>query len=357
LAPVKVALVHKRIGHVGGLETRLRNYMQYFSDRGDSVTVFCYKQDRSIELPENVEVRRVPVGAMPKPYRAWYFNHKLNRMFRKEEFDFSLALGRTSQQMACLAPGDHLGYLKARNKKGRKPVDLVQINLDKLSFKNSKLIFPCSDLVHDNLVELYGVAADKMQVLLPPLDVSRFNRVLKPQKAALRAKYGMSTDKKTFVAVSTSHKRKGIPLLLELFNELQDLPIELKIAGRSRRRSRRNKPANVDFVGYVKRPEELFTAADYSIHPAIYEPFGQVISESMACGAPVLISENTGWSRTLPENYGSVVKGFDKEDWKNAIRTFIEKDLSIPQDFSEIHSLSLEKHMEKMLSTYSQSGL
>lgn len=351
---MKVALVHKRIGHVGGLETRLKNYMQYFSDRGDTVTVFCYKQDRSIELPKNVEVRRVPVGAMPKPYRAWYFNHKLNRLFRQEEFDFSLALGRTSQQVACLAPGDHLGYLKARNKKGRTPVDLVQINLDKLSFNKSQLIFPCSDLVKANLMELYGVAEDKMETLLPPLDTTRFNRDLASQKAVLRERFGMSTSKKTFVAVSTSHKRKGIPLLLELFEELQDLPIELKIAGRSRRKPLRYKPANVDFIGYVKRPEELFTAADYSIHPAIYEPFGQVISESMACGTPVLLSENTGWSRTLPESYGTVVKGFNKEDWKQAIKSFLEKNLHIPENFSELHSLSLEKHMEKMLLTYSQ---
>lgn len=354
MAPVKVALVHKRIGHVGGLETRLRNYMQYFSDRGDAVTVFCYKQDRSIALPKNVEVRRVPVGAMPKPYRAWYFNHKLNRIFRQEEFDFSLALGRTSQQVACLAPGDHLGYLKAKNKRGRKPVDLVQINLDKLSFKKSQLIFPCSDLVQGNLESLYGVPAQKMEILLPPLDTQRFNLSLAPQREALRQRFGMSATKKTFVAVSTSHKRKGIPLLLELFEELKDLPIELKIAGRSRRKTRRNKPDNVEFVGYVKRPEELFTAADYSIHPAIYEPFGQVISESLACGTPVLISENTGWSRTLPATYGTVVQGFDKEEWKKAIRESLEKDLEIPQDFSEIHSLSLEKHMEKMLKVYSE---
>ena len=352
MSRVNVALVHKRIGQVGGLETRLKNYANFFRNRGDSVTIFCYKQDLGFNLPDGIEVRRIHLGAMPKPYRSWYFNHKLNRIFNPYEFDFSLALGRTSQQKACLAPGDHLGFLKAKRKKGRKPKDLVQINLDKLSFKNSQIIFPCSELVRDNLAELYQVPADKMFVLLPPLDVGRFNRKLQNRKAELRKKYSMSPHKKTFVVVSTAHKRKGIPLLINLFKELKHLPIELKIAGTAKRRLRRNAPQNVEFIGYVKKPEELFTAADFCIHPAVYEPFGQVISESLACGTPVLISENTGWSKSLPETYGRVVKGLELNNWKAAVEEAITQEFNIPTDFSSIYKLSLEDHMERMLSVY-----
>lgn len=346
---MKVALVHWRLFNVGGLETRLRNYLDYFHSRGDDITLFCYKQSADFHVPEGVKIVRLHLGAMPKPYRLWYFNNKLQRIFNVEEFDFSLSLGRTSQQEACLAPGDHLGFLKALKRRGRKPRDIVQVNLDKLSFTNSRVIFPCSDLVKQNLLEMYHVPEDKMCTLYPPLNTQKFNPSYKENKQALREQFNMHPEKTTFVVVSTAHRRKGIPLLLKLFKELTHLPVELKIAGKPRVRT---KLPNVEFIGYVKNSNELFASADFSIHPAIYEPFGQVISESLACGTPVLISPNTGWSTNLPANYGKVVSDFELESWKNAVEEVLKSSYAIDSDFAERYELKLELHMKKMLERY-----
>jgi glycosyltransferase involved in cell wall biosynthesis len=272
----------------------------------------------------------------------------LQRIFNPREFDFSLSLQRTGQQDACLAPGDHLGFLKALRRPGRKPKDVVQINLDKISFANSRYIFPCSEMVRQNLVELYGVPESKMTTLLPPLNTQKFNLSLKDKRQELRAKYNMSPDKKTFVIVSTAHRRKGVPILKRAFRRLTDFPVELKIVGKP---TVRTKLPNVEYLGYLSEVNEIFTAADFSIHPAKYEPFGQVISESLACGTPVLISENTGWSRNLPENYGNVVSGFRPRQWAEAIKEIAGREFLIPKDFAQIHELSLDDHMTKMLST------
>ena len=348
---MKVALVHWRLFNMGGLESRIRNYLAYFHERGDDVTIFCYKQSPDFPVPPSVKVVKLHLGAMPKPYRMWYFNHKLGKIFNKEDYDFSLTMGRTTQQTASLAPGDHLGFLEAIKRKIRKPKDWTQINLDKLSFASSDIIFPCSDFIKQNLINLYGVSPSKLHTIYPPLDVSRFKRLSPDEKSALADKYGMDKTKTTFVIASTAHKRKGIPLLLKLFKRLQDQPVELLIAGRPKVRTRL---PNVKFIGYVKKSEELFAAADFSIHPALYEPFGQVISESLACGTPVLISNNTGWSTNLPESYGRVVPTFSVEDWKAALLESIDKTYSIPENFGEVHELSLEKHMEKMLKYYGE---
>lgn len=346
---MKVALVHWRLYNVGGLESRLRNYIDFFHNRGDEVTVFCYKQSPNFYIPEGVSVRQVNLGAMPKPYRFWYFHNKLQRLFNPDEFDFSLTLQRTGQQDACLAPGDHLGFLKAIGRLVKKPKDIVQINLDKISFANSKIIFPCSELVKQNLVELYGVDESKMTTLRPPLNTEKFNSTLRENREELRAKFGMSGSKKTFVIASTAHRRKGIPLLLRAFRRLKDFPVELKIAGKPRVRSRLD---NVEYLGYSKDTAALFTAADFVIHPAKYEPFGQVISESLACGTPVLISENTGWSPELPTAYGHVVNGFKVDTWVEAIKNIVSDKFSIPENFAQQHGLTLEQHMAKMLEVF-----
>lgn len=337
---------------VGGLEARLRNYIDYFVGRGDQVTVYCYKVDSDFHIPEGVKVVRLNLGGMPKPYRSWYFNQKLNKVFDADDFDFSLALGRTSQQQACLAPGDHLGFLEALGKKNRRrPSDHVQINLDKVAFKNSEVIFPCSELVRENLIRLYGIAPEKLFTIRPPLNSQRYNNELRTDRESLRRKFNMSEDKKTFVIASTSHRRKGVPLLLKVFKELTDYPVELKIAGRPRVRTRL---PNVEYIGYAERSEELFTAGDFSIHPAVYEPFGQVISESLACGTPVIISKNTGWSHDLPADYGHVVPTYEVQDWVNRIKDAIDGHFSIPENFPEVHELTLEQHMDKMIKYYTE---
>ncbi|MFY0672195.1 MAG: glycosyltransferase family 4 protein [Bacteroidia bacterium] len=158
----------------------------------------------------------------------------------------------------------------------------------------------------------------------------------------------MSADKKTFVIVSTAHRRKGVHLLIKAFRRLKDFPVELKIVGKPKVRT--NLP-NVEYLGYLSDVNEIYTASDFSIHPAKYEPFGQVISESLACGTPVHISENTGWSTDLPRDYGNVVNGLRPKQWAEAIKDVVDQYFSIPENFAQIHELSLEDHMNKMLRT------
>ncbi|MBI3143061.1 MAG: glycosyltransferase family 4 protein [Bacteroidetes bacterium] len=346
---MKVALVHWRLAHVGGLENRLRLYTEYFHQRGDQITIFCYKQSPNFHLHPGVKVVQLALGIMPKPFRFWYFNHLLRKHFVPSQFDFSLSLQRTGQQVACLAPGDHLGFLKAQGRSPRNLSDLLQIHLDRDSYRASKVIYPCSEMVAHNLETLYGVPRNKMVVLPPPLATDRFNRNLWPERQALRRHYGMSEQKTTFVIVSTAHRRKGIPLLLKVFSLLKDQPVELKIAG-----APLDLPhlPNITYLGYEPCTERLFTAADYTIHPAVYEPFGQVISESLACGAPVLLSAHTGWGSNLPTGYGRIVSGFEPVVWAQAVVDMVKERFSIPTDFAQIHGLTLRQHMDRMLAHY-----
>lgn len=352
---MKIALLHYWVSLRGGLETRLFNYVRELTSRGHQVTIFCAKADK-IPLPDGVKIVKVPGRFMIKTFRLryWYFANRLAKQIEGHDFDFRLSLGRTFAQDGVLAAGNHLGYLRALGQSRRKISDRVQISLDDVSFQKSKIIYAASEMMRHELVELYNVPKEKIHLLYPPLDTNKFHLGHRERRKELREKFSIAPDKKAFVFVSTGHKRKGLPLLYRIFNRLRDKPVELIVAGSSKSVSDPNIP-NVRFIGFCENTEELYAAADYTIHPATYEPFGQIISESVACGTPVLLSHEVGAKELITDQEGIVMNTFEPEPWIEMIKGLSQKTFQPREDFATIHNLSIEAHIDRMLGIWQEN--
>lgn len=343
---MKIALIHYKLVRKGGLETRLLNYIEHLVAMGHQISVICVRYDSRIQLPEHVKVIKLKLGIVPNPLRKWYFDVKLKKLMTELQFDFSLSLGRTSHQDAVLAPSNHLGYLKALGLKKRSVGDYLQIHLDKQSYLKSKVIFAASQMMKEELINLYAVDPAKIKVLYPPLDTLRFNRNLRQNAEKLKDKFGVDPRKKSFVFVTTNMHLKGIKLLIEVFSNLDKNSCELFVTGTSQDNIEYE---NIKFLGYVNNIQELYAACDYLIHPSKFDGFGQIVSEALQCGMPVIISENTGAKEIITDSVGIVVKGFEVEDWRNAILESDNHRFNIPLNFAEENSLSVTQHLEKML--------
>lgn len=351
---MRIALINSRLSLFGGLETRLFNYINYFSQKGDDVSIIVYKVDDSIRLPAGVTIVKLNLKWIPKPFRRTFFNKKVSKYMKNNKFDFSLSLGRTSHQDAVLAPSSHLGYIKAMGIKKLRKTDKDQIFLDKIAYKNSSIIYACSDLLRNELIESYIVPENKVATLYPPLNVGKYNRQFLPQREILRRHYGMKDGEKAFIFVSTGHKRKGLELLFQIFNELEGTNNVLYIAGSPEVKS---DCKNIKYVGFEKESNKLFTAGDITIHPAKYEPFGQIISESLACGTPVVISSMVGAKEIITPKIGVVIDDFLLDSWVQVVQNIKPEDFDIPHNFVEKHNLSTRKHIEKMMDIWEKKKI
>ncbi|MFM1876994.1 MAG: hypothetical protein RL266_2731 [Bacteroidota bacterium] len=343
---MRIALIHYRLLKNGGLETRLFNYLSEFRKLGHELTLVVSKIDPDVEIDPSIQVQQVNLKRVPKPLRMYFFDRALNDIVGKRNFDLSFSLGRTSHQDLVLCPGNHLGYLKATNKRIWSPIDLLNIYMDRIAYRKSKLILAASEMMKDELVQLYQVPEEKLKVLLPPIDTTRFNSSEKTDKAKFRKKYGFSSDKKSLLFLTTGNERKGYPFLLRLMNELVDNPVELIVAG--------VKPIpsslqNVKYIGYTDKPEELLWAADALVHPALYEPFGQVITEAIQCGTPVLVSKMVGAKQIVNGSVGEVVSDLSTDAWKDAILRVTQTEWNMPTDFAENNDLTVQQHCQKIL--------
>ncbi len=343
---MRIALIHYRLERNGGLETRLLNYIRHFSAAGHEVTVVVAKVDATIVLPEGVRLEQVNLSRVPKPLRQYFLDRALRDIITRDRFDLSLSLGRTSHQDMVLCPGNHLGYLKALRKRWWSPMDWLNVHMDRLAFARSRCILAASEMMRDELVTLYGVSAEKIKVLGPPVNTAQFNNSGRQAKEHWRKQHGLSDKVPTVLFLTTGNKLKGYAFVLELAKALVDAPIELVIAGM---KSMDTQLPNVRFIGYAQRPQELYWAADLLIVPSVYEAFGQVVTEALQCGTPVLISDMVGAKQVVDASVGRVIHGPDVPAWRKAVLEMVATEWQIPQDFAIAHGLTVQQHCDSIL--------
>ncbi len=75
----------------------------------------------------------------------------------------------------------------------------------------------------------------------------------------------------------------------------------------------------------------LYTSADFTIVPSIYEPFGMVPLESLACGTPVIVSHNTAMKETIEPDVGYFIPEITPESITNTIKHAIGSNLPPPE--------------------------
>jgi len=242
--------------------------------------------------------------------------------------------------------GNHRAFLTAMGSTMWSPPDRLEMFVETKSLGSSRMIFAASSMIRDELVSLNGVPNEKIRVLFPPTNTLRFNISARNLREQNRERFGMTPGKKALAFVSVSHGRKGLPLLLEVFSHLRDEPYELFVAGVEPVRGMHE---NIKYVGYVNEPEQLYAAADALLLPAIYEPFGMVVSESLLCGTPVAISHMVGAKEIVSPSEGLVISGFNVNTWVQTVRDIcLNKFLPNPQ-LAQIHRLSVPDHVDAML--------
>lgn len=345
---IKVALIHAKLGLKGGLETRLQNYIEFFLLRGDEVTVVCSRVDTEVTLDARVTLIKLNTRYFPKPLRPWLFYQKVRSYLKDTRFDFSLSLGRTAGQHAVLAPANHLAYLNFLGKGSQSFSDQLQVYLDRQAFESSKTIFACSQMVKQELIDLYGTQASKIEVLYPPINISKFNPNLKTKKTALRLKHQLSPNQKIFLFVSTGHTRKGLPFLLELFSKLDPKKHLLLVSGKPEVKTSLE---NVQNIGFNSNLNEWYALSDFLIHPAKYEPFGQIVTEAIYMKTPVLISDHVGAKELITSEVGLVLPEGNLGTWQRIVESTNFTAFTFETDFVKENQLSLNDHMKKMLST------
>lgn len=312
------------------------------------VDIFTRKKKESkedvVNLFPDVDVIRIkagPVKFVPKREIYTYINEffmNAIRWVRKNKKDYSLVhshywySGSVALKLkdALEIPMVHnchsLGRIKYDVLKNEKPpyADMRLLE-EELILKRANGIIASTPQEVKNILDLYDVSGENIELIRAGVDKGLF-RPIKKEKAVERT----SIDFENIILfVGRITKAKGLRTLVKALSDVKKEyaeEIKLLVIGgdvsavmHSEQEELEKKKLkklikeldleeNVKFLGPVDRKElpYYYSLADVCAVPSLYETFGLVAVEAMACGVPVIASKVGGLKHTIKEGYSGL---------------------------------------------------
>ncbi len=305
----------------GGLERYAMDLVRGLAragfDGGQKPAFFARKIDPSLPESRLVDVHRIKVSFLSGKLRDAYFSWAPKRARKRAKVDVLISCNRVEGSEIAICGGTHIGFLRATGRREKRS-DTRQIALESRQYTQADMIVAHSDMMRDELRTLYGIDDSKIRVLYPPVDGARFSPVDDARRARVREQFGFAQDEGVLLFPSSSHQRKGLPLIEKA---LAGTKVIIAVAGRAPGHA----APNVRYFGYVKNIEDAYRAADFTILASSYEPFGLVGIESVMCGTPVIFPASIGCCDAIADEAKHVFKFGDADDLRRVVGEAVER--------------------------------
>ena len=197
----------------------------------------------------------------------------------------------------------------------------------------AEIVVALTEDERNRAIETYGLDPQKITIITSGTDINMF-KPLKVDKAGLLRSYSIEVVDRPVVffggrltvqkgvdtllrAASTYSKIDGRPITLiagdgNIRNDLEQLAEELKLD-------------SVYFLGARSHEQmvKLFNIANVAAMPSIFEAFGLVSLEALACGTPVIAGNVGGFSQIVNNEIGYLMEPGDYKTLAEKIITFI----------------------------------
>lgn len=326
---MRIALVANNIHFRGGMERYCAEIVRHLCDRHE-LHLFATEVD---DVPlDRVTVH--PIPATPKPILAYFlqFYARASRAVRPQEFDIVHTIGGiTSRQNVVTAQYCQYawGDVLRREPEAREGLTAYHHFMWRLwghyekramTSPETRVISANSHTTSRDLQTFYGCPEKRVKVVYNGVDPDRFSPDKREKRSEVRAKYGIP-EKETLILFVGEYQRKGLATLIRALGHLpKSASFRLLAVGRGdipRYRQIADEAGVADRVvlsGPQRGVENIFGAADVFAFPTFYEPFGNVITEAMASGLPVVTTRRAGAAELIEHGESGMLV----EDPRNA---------------------------------------
>ncbi|MBP9837214.1 MAG: glycosyltransferase family 4 protein [Proteobacteria bacterium] len=288
---------------------------------------------------------------------------------KKENFDLIIGSEKSSLKSFEYAKANnkivildlaqvHVGFIETLRKKHSFFKEITGSDFLFNKIKNIKLqeyeladyILVISQFAKKTLVD-GGISEEKIKVINLGCNVERF---------AAKESYTYVKNLR-LVFVGTVTKRKGVHLLTELLLGDPNIKAELVIVGPADDAidllSNNQKIRYLPFQNHFQLVETL-KSADVFVFPSYLDSWAMVVLEAMACGLPVILTEQTGAAELVSPDCGFVIKADDLEMLKEKILFFESNREKIKEmglaSRKKVENYSWENYYQKIVKLLSE---
>ncbi|TMD52505.1 MAG: glycosyltransferase family 4 protein [Chloroflexi bacterium] len=205
--------------------------------------------------------------------------------------------------------GLYSGVADPTSRKGRAAASLLRTFL-----RLCAGLLPWSAWAARSMIQDYGARPDRVEVIPPGIDLSRWSPRPRPASAPARLLF-----------IGGDFERKGGPLLLDLFRRRLRGECELVMVTRAPIEPEAGIEVHRDLNPGEPRLRDLYRSCDALVIPTLADCFSMAALEAMACGLPVVISAVGGIPEIVRDGQtGFLVTPGDGVQLYKAIRRLLD---------------------------------
>jgi glycogen synthase len=174
--------------------------------------------------------------------------------------------------------------------------------LERIAYENADGVIAVSEAMKRDVHELYGVPYDRIRVIHNGIDLEQYRPTPNP---AVLAEFDIDPDVPYVLFVGRITRQKGIIHLVNAIRHIHegaqvvlcagapDTPEIAREMSAAVERARADSPDRIIWIDQMLAKDKviaLYTHAAIFVCPSVYEPFGIINLEAMACETPVVAS-------------------------------------------------------------------
>lgn len=198
--------------------------------------------------------------------------------------------------------------------------------IERTAYQNADGVVAVSKSMRQDVHDLYGVPFEKIRVIHNGIDLDQYRPT--PNPSILRA-YGIDPDKPYILFVGRITRQKGIIHLVHAIEHIRpgvqivlcagapdtkEIGVEMAEAVARARTSTKNPVLWIDKIVPKTDIISIYTDAELFVCPSVYEPFGIINLEAMACGTPVVASAVGGVTEVVVPGETGLLVPIDADD-------------------------------------------
>ncbi len=314
--PLKIAIARRYYSlQRGGAERYCVNLSRQLLKLGHDVSFVGEGIDD--ELSDELPFFPVRVQSSTSSARNRSFAENCGKVIAGQNFDIAYGLGRSlgvdlfrvTERLQSHWLNVHYRnrahrFLQQLNPRHR---TLIELERTICQSPHTRRIVTISSVDGALLQRYYDVPPEKIRTIYNGVDIDHFHPRAKQFSSEIRREWGIGEHDPLITFASMDFAGKGLRTILESLRAARNQEIQLLVLGRGPQRkfarlAKRLGVANrVTFAGRQDKIERFYAAGDLMVLPTTYEPFPNVVVESMACGVPAITTATAGGADMIDE--------------------------------------------------------